>query len=181
MAKALKMPKLPFVVEPRLEPINQLIGSDESGKFEIIRRGYLTVAEKNFVQTASGSDSAISQLHSLAGKIARKHGKKQVEVFTDLIGNSENPAEYLEEHQSEISEVMVSMITYQEKHNIIVCTCLLLYRIDPNWTIESTLELHPDIQRDLVELYNDEDAKSIEALENAKIEKELKTENQGKE
>ena len=174
------MPKLPFVVQPRLEPINELVGSDESGKFEILRRGYLTVAEKNFVQSASSGDSAISELHTLAGQIARKTGKKQGDVFNDLIDTNNVKSNYLDDYQSSVSDILVKMIAYQEKYKIIVCTCLLLYRVDPNWTIESTLELHPDIQDDLVKLYGEEDVKSIEALENAKKEKKTQTENEGK-
>jgi hypothetical protein len=34
------MAKLPFVVEPRLKPIIEEIGSEESGKIQIERRGY---------------------------------------------------------------------------------------------------------------------------------------------
>jgi hypothetical protein len=51
MAKK-KAVRLPFVVAPRLEPIVETVGTDESGKIEIIRRGHLTVAEKAFISAA---------------------------------------------------------------------------------------------------------------------------------
>ena len=164
MAKA-KTPKLPFVVQPRLAPIKELIGSDESGKIEIERRGYLTVAEKQFVSAATAGESALTELHALAGKIARKTRKSQADVFKALVGASEDGNEYLEEFEAEISAAMMAMMAYQEKYKLIVACCMLMNRVDPNWTIDATLELHPDITDGLMALYNDEDSKSIEALE----------------
>ena len=75
---------LPFVVQPRLKPVIERIGSEESGVFEIERRGYLSVAEKAIAQQASGGDDSVRQLYVLAGRIARETGRQQAEVVQDL-------------------------------------------------------------------------------------------------
>ncbi len=176
-----KTPKLPFVVQPRLAPIKELVGSDESGKIEIERRGYLTVAEKQFVSAATSGDSALSDLHALAGRIARKVGKPQTEVFMALVGAAEGDTSYVEEFDSEISHALMSLMAYQEKHKLVVACCMLINRVDPDWTIDATLDLHPDIVDGLMLLYNQEDAKSIEALEAAANNEAADDENAGKE
>ena len=50
---------LPFVVQPRLAPVIEQVGNEESGIFEIERRGYLTVAEKAMVQQATQGDESV--------------------------------------------------------------------------------------------------------------------------
>lgn len=171
MAKA---PKLPFVVQPRLKPIVELVGSEDSGKIEIERRGYLTVAEKQFVSAATSGDSALSDLHALAGRIARKSGKAQADVFKALVGIEAGDSDYLEEYENEISQALMALMAYNEKHKLVVACCMLINRVNPDWTIDDTLDLHPDIIDGLMALYNDEDAKSIAALEEAMKENEEK-------
>lgn len=153
--------KLPFVVAPRLQPIKELIGSEDSGQIEIERRGYLTVAEKNFTQGALAGDDSISAMHALASKIARKEKKDQATVMVDF---SRNEAPYLEKYASEVSSVLVGMLAYQEKFKIVAGTSLLLSRISAEWSIEDTIELHPDILDGLVKLYEEEDRKCIDKL-----------------
>lgn len=156
--------KLPFVVTPRLTPIVETVGSDESGKIEIERRGYLTVAEKNFVQGALAGDSGLSNMHALAAKIARKEKKSHGEVMAAFAANDE---EYLAPYSDEISAVLVGMLAYQEKYKIVAATALSVSRLSAEITVEDVLEFHPDILEDLVRLYEDEDRKSIEKLEAA--------------
>jgi hypothetical protein len=156
--------KLPFVVTPRLKPIVETVGSDESGKIEIERRGYLTVAEKNFVQGALGGDTALSSMHSLAAKIARKEKKGHAEVMAAFAANEE---EYLAPYADEISGVLVAMLAYQEKYKIVAATALCVSRLSAEITVEDVLEFHPDILEGLVGLYEEEDRKSIEKLEAA--------------
>ena len=62
---------------------------------------------------------------------------------------------------------MVGMMEFQEKLTIIQATALLICRIDSEWTVEETMELHPDILSGLAALYVDEDNQSVEALEAA--------------
>lgn len=161
--------KLPFVVQPRFEPIKASVGTEASGVIEIPRLGYLTVAEKAFVQTAMSGDSGLSGIYALSSRIARTSGKTQAVVFKDIAEGSEG---YLAEYEAEIADATAAMGAFQEKQMIIQATCLLIMRIDEKWTVEDSLELHPDILEGLVELYSDEDVKSLEAFEIDKEEEE---------
>jgi hypothetical protein len=138
------------------------VGTEASGVIEISRLGYLTVAEKAFVQTAMAGDTGLSSLYALSSRIARETGKQQSEVFTDIANGSQG---YLADYEGEIAEAASNMGSFQEKQTIIQATCLLIMRVDPKWTVEDSLDLHPDILEGLTELYADEDHKSLEAFE----------------
>ena len=64
------------------------------------------------------------------------------------------------------------MVQFNDRLTIIQSTALLICRIDPEWTVEQTMELHPDILADLSRLFIDEDNKSVDALELAQEESE---------
>lgn len=163
MAKK-KAVRLPFVVAPRLEPIVETIGTDESGKIEITRRGYLTVAEKAFISAALSDDDAIKDIRSTAMDIARKTGKTQAQVLEDMSNPSATPA-YLEPFQDRITIAIGGLMEYQERRAIVAATCMLIYRVDRDWTIDDTLELHVDLRDALAQLFEDEEGKNLEALE----------------
>lgn len=175
------MAKLPFVVQPRLQPIKELIGSVESGQLEIERKGYLTVAEKSFVQTATAGDSAVTELHQLAQRISRKTGHKATEVFQMLVGQADDPEEHLLPFEKEISDALSNLLAFQEKQKLAVSACLLINRVDSSLTIDDALELHPDLVADLMRLYEDEDRKCTDALEAAMEENKSETPEEGKE
>lgn len=155
---------LPFVVAPRLEPIMHQCGSDESGKIEIMRRGYLTVAEKTFMQQASSGNETVMKLHSLAGKVAKEKGMQIQEVIESLSGGSLS-GDLMEGHEDEMTALLSEMATLEERNKIAAAACLLYFRIDPNFGIEEVMELHPDIVADLYLLYLMEDQKSVEGFE----------------
>lgn len=155
--------KLPFVVQPRLQAITERIGTEESGIIEIERRGYLSVAEKAMVQGSVGDDDVMRGLVSLAARVSRETGRQQQEVIQDL--TKQPPADYLEPWGDEISALLMQMVSFQERTVIIQATAMWVSRINPEWTIEDTLELHPDLLNGLVELYQDEDRRSVEVLE----------------
>ena len=162
MAK--KKVTLPFIVAPRREPIMHEVGTEEAGTFEITRRGYLTVAEKSFMQQANAGDDTVTSLHRLAGRIARKKGvqaREVVETFSS--GNLSDPL--LEGYEEEINELVGAMATFEERRKAIAASCLIYFRIDRNWTVEQTMELHPDLIDSLYTLYLLEDAKSFEGFE----------------
>ena len=171
MAK--KKVTLPFVVAPRREPITELLGTEESGQFKIQRKGYLTVAEKSFIQQASASDETIGRLNRLAGRIAREKGVQPKEVIDEL-GSGNFSAEILAGYESEIDDIVTLMSTFEHRRKIVAASCLLYFRISSDWSIEDTMDLHPDVIDGLYLLFSDEDAKSTEAFE--KIEEEGKTE-----
>lgn len=171
--------KLPFVVTPRLQPIKELIGSDESGKIEIERRGYLNVAEKAFAQGAISGDDSIAMMHDLVNKIAKETKRPAQEIFGDL-GKANK--KYLDPYSEEIARVSRAMLSYQEKYRLVVSTALLSSRVNPAWEAGDTVELHPDIIDGLVALYEDEERRSIEALISAnKTDEDVVEQAEGKE
>lgn len=156
---------LPFVVQPRLQPIVDKIGSDASGVIEIERKGYLSVAEKAIVQGVSTGDTSVRQMFALAGRIGKETGKQQAEVAKDLM-EQPMPA-YLLPYQEEINDCIMMMLEFQERTSVIQATSLLICRIDDSWTIEQTMDLHPDLIEALARLYIDEENKSVDLLEQA--------------
>lgn len=162
MAK--KKVKLPFVVSPRREPILEVIGSQESGQIEIQRKGYLTVAEKSFIQQASASDETVGRLNRLAGQIARKKGVQAQEVI-QVLGSGDFSSELLSGYESEVDDIVTAMSTFEERRKIVAASCLLYFRVSTDWAIEDTLDLHPDLVDGLYDLFMEEDAKSVEAFE----------------
>jgi len=158
-----KVKRLPFVVSPRLEPILEVLGSEESGQIEIERKGYLTVAEKAYSSAALAGDESIGSVRRLAFKISRATGIEVQKVLSDIgAGGLE---EYFEPYREELDMCLGFMAQYQERRAIIAATTLLVYRIDRDWDIEDTLALHPDIRDALHLLFEEEEQKNTEALE----------------
>ena len=164
---ARKKKGLPFVVQPRLQPIIEQLGTEESGIIEIERRGYLSVAEKAIVQQATQGDDSIRKMYALGGRIARETGKQQIEVMQELM-QPERP-EYMAPYEEEILENMIEMLAYQERVDIVQATALLICRIDEKWSVEQSMDLHPDLVKALSMLYVEEDRRSTEALEAAVV------------
>ena len=154
---------LPFIVRPRLQPVIERVGTEESGIFEIERRGYLSVAEKAMVQQATQSDSSITDMYALGSRIAVKLKMQQMEVMKDLL--KENRPEYLSPWEEEILQNILAMLSAQERTQIIKVTTLIICRINSDWKIEESMDLHPDLVTDICNLYNEEEARSVEALE----------------
>ena len=162
---ARKKKGLPFVVQPRLQPIVEQVGTEESGIIEIERRGYLSVAEKAIAQQATQGDDSVRKMYALGGRIARETGKQQLEVMQDLM-QSQRP-EYMADFEDEILESMIEMMAYQERVDIVQATALIICRVDEKWTVEQSMDLHPDLIKLLSQLYVEEDKRSTEALEAA--------------
>jgi len=156
---------LPFVVQPRLKPIIEKVGTEESGIIEIERRGYLTVAEKAIVQQATQGDDSVRAVYALGGRIARETGKQQLDVMQDLM-QPQRP-EYMAPWEDEILENLISMMAYQERVNIVQATALIICRVEEAWTVDQSMDLHPDLVTGLAILFAEEDARSIEALQAA--------------
>jgi len=156
---------LPFVVQPRLKPIIEKVGTEESGIIEIERRGYLTVAEKAIVQQATQGDDSVRAVYALGGRIARETGKQQLDVMQDLM-QPQRP-EYMAPWEDEILENLISMMAYQERVNIVQATALIICRVEEAWTVDQSMDLHPDLVTGLAILFAEEDARSTEALQAA--------------
>lgn len=164
------MAKLPFVVEPRLKPIVELLGSDESGKIELERRGYLSAGERAFVGSSMASDDTASIIIGIVRKIAKEHKLDMQECYTlvtDILtkGAAEGlELEVAEQYRDELNEVTRLMLAQEQRREFVQAYCMLLYRVDANLTVEDAMELHPDLLRALAGLYTDEERKSVERL-----------------
>ncbi len=155
---------LPFVVAPRREPITEVIGTEEAGSIEIQRKGYLTVAEKSFMQQATTGDETITRLHRLAAVISRKEGVQPQEVL-EALSVGDISSEMFADHLEEISEVVGLLNAAEIRRKAVAVTCLIYFRISEEWDIAKTMDLHPDLIDALYELYTEEDTRSTEAFE----------------
>lgn len=158
---------LPFVVQPRRDPIKIEIGSDESGKIEIERRGYLTVAERFYVNQVVSSDRTMGIMVSLANKIAKKVKKTPGESYTligDYLQGKTTPSDTKaidENFSEEIQDLTSEMTRVASTRELAQATVIMQSRIDDEWTTQDTLALHPDLLSGLVELYNAEDSREF--------------------
>lgn len=162
MAK--KSIKLPFVVEPRRQPIPQLVGSEESGQFEIMRKGFLTVAEKSFVQQAVAGDESVIQLQRVAIAVA-KENNLDTQTVIDMLGSGGAGDPIFAGYEEDLNEVMVNMQLLDARKKVAAVSALMLFRVTDEWTVEDTMELHPDLAHDLYVFYLEEDSRSVDAFE----------------
>jgi len=166
------MAKLPFVVKPRRKPIIELIGTEESGQFEIERRGYLTSGEKSFVQQIQQTESGASEIISLSRKVARKLNLGIEDAYQEVIGimqnassvNAEIADQIEEQFGEEITAVVRNLTLGQIREDLVMAACLLRYRIDDNFEINEISKIHPDIISGLAQLYREEEARSLAAF-----------------
>lgn len=174
------MVNLPFVVQPRRQPIVFQVGSEDSGFIEIERRGYLTTGEKAFFQQVQQGDSGTSEIIGVARKIARRHSLGMDRAYNLAIaiisgsGTAETDKELVgaieEEFADDLTRVVQGLATSQVREELVMACCMLRYRVDSNFDIESINELHPDLVSGLAALYRDEDRRSVEAFKTAEPE-----------
>ena len=158
------MAKLPFVVQPRLKPVQEEIGTENSGKILVERRGYLTVSEKMFVQTALKEDNSQGMLFQLVNKISAEQGISTKQVFEDM-GSGKSLPEYAEAYAGELTAVMERVNDLTEKTKLLGAAALLITRVDPDLDMEEVMELHPELIEELYKLYVDEENGSLEKLQ----------------
>lgn len=167
---------LPFVVKPRLAPIEEEIGSELSGTIKIERRGYLSVAEKAWVQVYEAGDDSQGALYRLAVEIGSDLSMEPGEVFKLISTQEGNQDPRITPYASRLLSAIQEVNASQERRKYVMATCLIHSRIDPKWELEDTMDLHPDILNGLADLFADEEVKSIQALEAAYEEKPEETE-----
>ena len=56
---------------------------------------------------------------------------------------------------------------------LVAVTALLLTRVSPDWEATDTAELHPELLDAIFQLYQEEEKRSVEALEDAAKEKSV--------
>lgn len=177
------MSKLPFVIEPRLAPRIERIGSQDSGIIEIERRGYLTSGEKNFVQQVTQSDKGTLELIELARLISKDLNQPLETAYnlliaaimgegTDSSDNNEIITKIQQGYGSQIQEVVKQVTIAKSREELVMAACLITHRINREFEIQDIMEVHPDIISDLAQLYRDEEAKSIARLTDQESEQE---------
>jgi len=156
--------KLPFVVQPRLKPVQEEIGTENSGKILVERRGYLTVSEKMFVQSGLKEDNSQAMLFQLVSKIAAEQGVSPQQVLKDMSEGGSLP-EYAKDYADELAIVMERVSDMNEKTKLLGAAALLMSRIDPDLDMDEVMDLHPELIEQLYLLYVDEENCSLERLE----------------
>jgi hypothetical protein len=165
------MSRLPFVVEPKRKPIIEDIGSEESGKIQIQRKGYLTSGEKAFVQSALSGDNSTLLIVGLARKVGNRYGYALDYAYNKVVELLSGSAKDEQDKKIEVdflddfSNIMNQLSTMTAKEKIINAFCLLKYRVNPEITLDDVFELHPDIIDGIHLLYNDEELKSVDRLD----------------
>jgi len=157
------MTSLPFVVHPRIVTEKVTIGNDQIGILEVTRKGYLTVAEKAFVDSVMQGSDGISQIVFLANKISkelRTTPEKAYMAITDVMqGKDEGKLNeaVANEYAEEIANITSKMSESLQRRAIAATTILIQTRVKSDWTIEDTLKLDPEFLNQFVALYERED------------------------
>lgn len=158
------MAKLPFVTQPRLKPIQEEVGTENSGKILVERRGYLTVSEKMFVQAGLKDDNSQAMLFQLINKISTEEGIPPQQVLQDMTEGGSLP-EYAKSCADELTTVLERVSDMNEKTKLLGAAALLMSRVDPDIDMDEVMDLHPELIEQLYLLYSDEENCSLERLE----------------
>ena len=155
--------KLPFVVQPRVKAVKETIGTEESGQIKVERRGYITVGEKAITQESMRGSNAVSDLYELVNVIAEETGKEPRQVLADISDGEKH--EYLSIWAIAISSRVEAIGLESARREMVHATAILISRVDPEWTIEDTMELHGDLVKALSAFYVREDSGAQNVLE----------------
>lgn len=157
------MATLPFVVQPKNFTEVVRIGNDEIGIIEIVRKGYLSVAEKAFVDNVMQGSEGVANVVFLANKIAKESkvtAEKAYLAITEVMqGNIEGKLNQLvyENHSEEVSAITGKMAESMQRRALAAATILIQTRINHEWGFEDTLKLDPQFIEQLVDLYDKEE------------------------
>lgn len=174
------MGTLPFVIQPRLSPIIEEIGTPESGTILVERRGYLTAGEKSMVQSFLQSEQGAISVISVSREIAKQFNidiEKAYTYLLEVITSSKytDPkicSKIQTEFYEKIEHLIAELSNTQSKTEMIQAAAIIVNRVDKDYPIAEITSIHPDIIAQLSELYQDEEKKSIEKLEQALGKKE---------
>lgn len=160
------MALLPFVVQPKKNTEIVKIGNDEVGIFEIERKGYLSVAEKSFVENVTQGSDGVTSMVVLANKVAGANKttpeKAYIAISEAMTGNTENKLAKIisTQYSEDLSLVTSRMAESIQRRQIAAATILLQTRINHEWTIADTLDLDPVILQELSDLYELEEQRT---------------------
>lgn len=157
------MAVLPFVVQPKKNSEKVLVGNEEVGIIEIERKGYLTVAEKSFVESITQGSEGVSSMVFLANKVAANHKttpeKAYVAITSAMSGeaNTKLASLIVEKYPEDLASVTAKLTESMQRRQIAAATVLLKTRVSDEWTIEDTMELDPELLAGIAELYDKEE------------------------
>ena len=171
------MALLPFVVQPKKNTEKVKVGNDEVGVFEIERKGYLSVAEKSFVENVTQGSDGVSTLVRLANQVAKEFKippEKAYVAITDAISGkltTKLANSISDKYANELAFATSRMAESMQRRQIAAATVLIQTRVNHEWTIEDTLDLDPVIVEELGNLYDREEQREpvkAEEVEEAK-------------
>jgi hypothetical protein len=173
------MIKLPFVVEPRRQPILEKVGTEESGMIEVERRGYLTTGEKSFVQQVQQMDSGSNEIITLSRQVARRYALGMdkaymlvLQIISAGAAADDKEAALISEIEQEFAEeltmVVKGMATAQMREDLVLAACLLQYRVNGEFALSDISGIHPDLIAGLAQLYREEEARMVSAFQEEK-------------
>lgn len=169
------MKTLPFVIKPKRNFTKVKIGREDIGIVEIERRGYLTVSEKAFVDGVMQGGDAIGSVVALATRISSKTGHTTEEVYVAIMAaiqgdvSTKFNARIREEYPDELSAIITQMSESVQKRAIAAATILIKSRIDPEWSVEDTLEQHPDLINAFSDFYSLEESGATSTEEKEEV------------
>jgi len=165
------MAKLPFLVEPRKKPRMEVLGTEDSGQLEVIRRGYLTVGEKAFLQRAQQSDETTELMLAVIRQVAKENNigierahKVCMAVLDDMRIDDDLFEVVAKKHRKRFDNIVNAALASATQQATMRAMCMLVFRVDPDIGAEDLQELHPDLLKALADLCTDEENKSVERL-----------------
>ena len=156
---------LPFVVQPKAKFTEVTLGSEESGQIKVEQRNYIPVGEKALTQEAMKGSHALTDLYAFVRDIAEETGKTADVVLADL-GVSPTP-DYLVAWVDEAAAYMEKVNLEASRRKMIHATAILVSRVDREWSINDTMELHTDLVDALADFYVKEEKGLSDTLEDA--------------
>ena len=172
------MALLPFVVQPKKNTEMVRVGNEEVGIFEIERKGYLSVAEKSFVENVTQGSDGVSSLVRLANRVAvdnKVAAEKAYAAITDAMSGkatSKLASSIAENYEEELAYATSRMSESMQRRSIAAATILIQTRVNHEWTIQDTMELDPLLVEELTSLYDREEQR--EAIETTSSTEEAK-------
>jgi hypothetical protein len=165
------MAKLPFVVAPRVKPEMIEIGNqDTCGTIKIERRGYVTAGEKAFISAQLAEDNSTNLVLSLSREAAtyfKVDVQTAYEAVVDCFGDfSDNPltVKIQKKYKEEVSALFGSMIATDERRRLMEAYCMILYRINGDFSADELFELDPELIKALSDHYRSEDGRTNEVV-----------------
>lgn len=172
------MTLLPFVVQPKSNTEIVRLGSEEIGVVEITRKGYLSVAEKTFVDGVMQGSDGVSSMVLLANRVARENKttaeKAYVAISDAMQGASGNGLSVVvsDRYSEQIAQITAKMTESIQRRAIAATTILIQTRINHNWTFEDTLKLDPQMLDQFMAFYEREEQREPIAIKDKSKEEE---------